>query len=143
MMDPDIFIQDRVDNQINWYDKKSTYSKRWFHVLVVMELLFAASLPVFSGFNTSQSRIIDIVIGIIGFLIVILNGLLSQFKFKDHWKEYRTTAEQLKHEKYLFLTQTDLYSSEDAYSQFVTNIENLISKENSSWGRILKSDEKK
>lgn len=142
-MDPDIFIQDRVDNQINWYDKKSTYSKRWFHVLVVMELLFAASLPVFSGFNTSQSRIIDIVIGIIGFLIVILNGLLSQFKFKDHWKEYRTTAEQLKHEKYLFLTQTDLYSSEDAYSQFVTNIENLISKENSSWGRILKSDEKK
>jgi hypothetical protein len=142
-MEPEEFIQQRVDNQIEWYDQKSASNKKWFQTLIVIELILAAMLPFLSGFNNSDFRAFDLAIGIIGIAIVILNGLLSHFKFKDHWNEYRTTAEQLKHEKFLFLTKTDMYSGDDPFPEFVAKIELLISKENSSWSRIIKSDENK
>ncbi len=81
-MEPDMFIKERVDHQIAWYDRKSATNKRWFHILMVIELVLAATLPFLSGLNKSGSKATNVTIGIIGIAIVIINGLLSHFKLK-------------------------------------------------------------
>jgi Protein of unknown function (DUF4231) len=50
-----------------------------------------------------------------------------------HWIEYRATAESLKKEKFLFLTQTDPYDKDDAFHLLVERVEALLSKENTEW----------
>ena len=65
-------------------------------------------------------------------------------KFQEKWSEYRTTSETLKHEKYLYETKSGPYDNErtDNFKSFVVRIENLISKENSSWSQYINKKEK-
>ena len=52
---------------------------------------------------------------------------------------YRTTAEALKQEKYLYLTGSTPYSETDSFSLFVTRIENVITNQNSGWVETVKN----
>ena len=54
---------------------------------------------------------------------------------------YRTICETLRHEKYLFLTKTRPYNSNDAFNKLVEKIEGLISKENSQWSHFNRAKE--
>ena len=56
-------------------------------------------------FNSGiENLLIKIIIGIIGVSIALIAGIMNLYKFHENWVSYRTTAEILKHEKYLFLT---------------------------------------
>lgn len=135
-LSPDEFIHSRVDDQIDWYDRRSQSTKRWFHILRVTEIALASSIPFLVGLidETSAAKY---VVGILGVLIAILSGLIALLKLQENWVEYRTTAENLKHHRYLYTTRTDPYGDEDAFPRFVTNIEGLISTEHTTWvGRM-------
>lgn len=80
---------------------------------------------------------LKLVVGSMGVCIAVISGLVSLYSFQENWIEYRTTAESLKHEKYLFLTKSPPYGSEDNFHMFVDRIESLISKENSAWVRNI------
>jgi hypothetical protein len=54
-------------------------------------------------------------------------------QLQEHWIEYRSTAESLRKEKFLFLTQTDPYDKDDAFHLLVQRVEALLSKENAEW----------
>jgi hypothetical protein len=56
-------------------------------------------------------------------------GVLLQ----EHWIEYRATAESLRREKFLFLTQTEPYDKDDAFHLLVQRVEALLSNENTEW----------
>jgi Protein of unknown function (DUF4231) len=57
---------------------------------------------------------------------------------------YRATAEALKAEKFLFLTQTQPYDKEDAFHLLVQRVESLLSRESSEWLQsMVKSPEGK
>lgn len=82
------------------------------------------------------------VIGTLGVLIALAAAAGSLFKFHENWIQYRTTAEQLKHEKFLFLTGIRPYDDEERFASLVQRIESLISKENSAWAQVAKKAEK-
>ena len=65
--------------------------------------------------------------------VAILAGLIALFRFHENWISYRTTSESLKHEKYLYSTDTYPYNKEDKFSILVNNVEQIISSENSVW----------
>jgi hypothetical protein len=48
---------------------------------------------------------------------------------QERWIEYRATAESLRREKFLFLTQTEPYDKDDAFHLLVQRVEALLSKE--------------
>ena len=77
-----------------------------------------------------------------GLLITIITGVVTLYKFQENWIEYRTTCETLRHEKFLFLTQTDPYDIEDPFNLLVHRVENLISKENTQWAQHIKMSKK-
>jgi hypothetical protein len=53
--------------------------------------------------------------------------------FQEHWITYRSTAEALKHERYLYLAQAGPYVGEDRHRQLAERLEGLVSQEHAKW----------
>lgn len=136
-MDEDSYIKNRLDNQINWYSSKSQSNKKWFKSLRTLEILLAALIPLLSGIGENIPYY-QILIGCIGVAITIIAGLITLNKYQENWLNYRTTAETLKHEKFLFQTKTEPYDASNSFSLLVQRTESLISTENSQWLKCLK-----
>lgn len=144
-MTSDEYLKDRLEDQINWYSEKSQWNQRWFKRLRLIELIFASLIPFLVTYITAETSLLKIVVGSMGACIAVISGLVSLNKFQENWIEYRTTAETLKHEKFLYITQSHPYNSDDSFNLLVDRIESLISKENSTWARTVndKPKEKK
>lgn len=136
-MDEKKYIVERLDDQINWYSKKSKRNQTWFKTLLLIEIISAASIPFLSVYANDSQPLIKAAIGLLGVLIVVIAGAVSLNKFQEVWIQYRTTAESLKHNKYLYLTMSVPYDGDDAFHLLVENVENCISKENSTWSSFI------
>lgn len=139
---PEEYLKDRVDDQINWYDRKSQTNQRWYKWLRIMEVVAAASIPFLVGYMTEGEFWIKFVVGFLGVVVTVITGIIGLYRFQENWIEYRTTCESLKHEKYLFLTQSEPYAGEKSFPFFVERIEALISTENTKWYQRLQSKKK-
>ena len=136
-MTPEEYLKDRVEDQIVWYDRKSGSNKMWFIILQIVTLVASASVPVFAIFSSNMWA--RITVAILGSATAISTGIVSLYQFREHWIEYRTTAESLKHEKYMYQTGTGPYVEDGAFSVLVERIEALVSQENTAWQQRLRS----
>lgn len=119
----------RLEEQVDWYDKKSNLNQRFFHWLKIIELVVAAFIPFLSGISAPA-----ILTGSAGVLIVVLEGLQHLFQFQHNWISYRSTCENLKHEKYLWLAKSGPYSDiENPDIVLADRVESLISQEHAKW----------
>lgn len=135
------YINDRLDQQITWYSDRAD-SCQWKHkTLKIIEFSAAAIIPFLSGFGKEIPHS-SLLIGCLGITIAISAGLTSLSKYHENWIQYRATSESLKHEKFLFLTQSGPYQGSSDLAALVERSEGLISKENSSWAHTLKQDTK-
>lgn len=135
-MDMNNYIKERLDNQINWYDRKSMINKKYFICFQVIQILFSSLIPILSLLSVPY---IKITIAICGAIVSISSSIQNLNKFHENWIEYRMVAETLKHEKYLFLTKSGIYSDDKINNNLlVERIENIISHENINWSQITK-----
>lgn len=141
-MNEEQFLKERVDDQINWYDKKSQFNQRWYKCLRVGEIVAAAAIPFLAGYMSDKTPAIQVVVGCLGFVIAIIAGVVALCQFQENWVEYRTTCESLRHEKYLFLTQTEPYNVDNPFPLFVQRVESLISTENTKWSQLIRTPKK-
>jgi Protein of unknown function (DUF4231) len=75
-----------------------------------------------------------------------VEGLLQAYQYHKNWITYRSTAESLKHEKYLYLARADAYAhSKNPLRLLAERIEGLISQEHARWisSRRQRDDEKR
>jgi len=127
------YLAERLDDQLGWYDRKSQWNQSWFKRLRLAEIVAAATIPFLSGME--GGHLLLWVIGPLGMLVAVAAAAISLFKFQENWIQYRTTAEQLRHEKFLFLTNVAPYNAPGAFALLVERVENLISRENSLWAQ--------
>lgn len=143
-MDKETYLKTRVNDQINWMDGKSSWNQKVYKRLKIAEIVAAALVPMLAGYQTqtTDSRsVLGIVIGALGVIIVILSSIRQLNKYQENWITYRTTAESIKREKFLFETGAIPYNNEMAFQQFVINVESLLSKENESWKVVWSKQE--
>ena len=119
---------DRLENQIDWYSRKSRENQRFYKWLKLLEIAVAASLPVVAAVHSPVW-----VTGGLGAVIVVLEGAQHLYQFQEHWITYRSTAEALKHEHYLYLAQAGPYTGEDRNRQLAERLGGLISQEHAKW----------
>jgi hypothetical protein len=136
MILPEDYVEQRLNDQISWYDRKSSTTQRWFKRLRFAEIVAAATIPFLSGFADDSFQI-KIAIGALGVVVAVIASLLGLLQLQERWIEYRATAEALKTEKFLFLTQTDPYDKDDAFHLLVRRVEALLSKENAEWAQSM------
>jgi hypothetical protein len=119
----------RLEDQIAWYDRKSAECQRRFKWLKALVIGAAASIPVVAAFDVPVY-----VAGILGAVVVVTEGVLHVNQYHQNWITYRSTAEALKHEKYLFLARADVYGgSKRPLRLLAERIEGLISQEHARW----------
>ena len=105
---------DRLEDQIDWYDRKSSRYQKIYKRIKVVEIIAAASIPFLSALTITEgkpvwSHYVSWIIGGLGVLITILEGILQLNQYQQNWITYRSTCEGLKHEKYTFLAKAAPY----------------------------------
>ena len=140
----DEYLENRVQKQIDWYDKKSIDCQRKYKNFQIIEIIIAAFIPLLSGYTTNNS-IIALIIGICGAVIAIIESITKLNKYHENWVQYRTTCELLRYQKQLFITKSAPYNTaeETIENVFVRNIETIISSENNKWKTVNTNDAKK
>ena len=71
--------------------------------------------------------------------MVVLAAFQSLGRYHENWFEYPTTRESQKHEKFLFLTKSEPYDSDNAFTLNVEHVECNLSKEISTWAQHTRS----
>jgi hypothetical protein len=130
----DPIYQRLVDEQA-WYSQKSRAARSAFKRIKVTEIISAAIIPFLTGHTWPG---VTYVVGGLGVLITILEGLLHLNQYQENWTNYRNTAESLKHEKFLYLAKAGPYADlADPRATLAERVEALISQENSQWVAAL------
>ncbi|MBV8553173.1 MAG: DUF4231 domain-containing protein [Acidobacteriaceae bacterium] len=126
----DVTLQ-RLENQITWYNEKSALNQRRYKTLKAATIVSAAIIPVLTTASAPYGA--RIVAGL-GVLIAIIEGLQQLNQYQTNWTSFRSTAEALKHEKYLYLAKAGSYSDPaTAHSTLAERVESLVSQENAKW----------
>lgn len=133
-MSPDEYLDQRLEDQIKWYDNKSRKAQGNYKFIRVGEIVCAASIPLLSGLSVAREVTVPLT-GFLGAAVAVMTALLGLYQFQEHWIEYRTTCEALRHEKFLFLTRTAPYNVPDPFALLVQRVESFISKENVTWSQ--------
>ncbi|KZS39522.1 hypothetical protein AWE51_25665 [Aquimarina aggregata] len=136
------YLETRIVDQIKWYDQKSISNKKWYLSLKIFEIVLALFIPFLTAYITNTTSLLKIIVGIIGIIIAALTGIMTLIKFQENCIEYRTVAESLKLEKFLFLARTGPYKNDkDAFSNFVERFESLISNSTKKWVNFISKNE--
>lgn len=133
-------IVDRLEDQIAWYDRKSSSNQKIYKRIKVMEIVAAAVIPFLPALPLIH---VDWIAGGLGVLITVLEGLLHLNQYQQNWIAYRSTCESLKHEKYVYIAKASPYSGvEDARALLAERVESLVSQEHAKWASAQQENTK-
>ena len=150
------YLTSRLDDQINWFDRKASWNQSWYKRLKVIEIIFAASIPFLTSYiateivasdaqqNASQllsldpNNLLKIVVGFFGLSIAVISGILSLHKFQENWVEYRHSCEALRKEKYLYITRVEPYNIDKPFPLLVKRVEGLLLNETDQWTQYIR-----
>ncbi|WP_081461255.1 DUF4231 domain-containing protein [Geobacter sulfurreducens] len=123
----------RLEDQLRWYDSKSVRCQKLYKRLKIVQIALAVLIPLishldpeFAKWGTSAA----------GALIAILEGVQHMNQYSTLWVTYRSTAERLKHEKYLFLSAAGPYKGLPEPERLVAlaeRVEEHVSTEHANW----------
>jgi hypothetical protein len=123
----------RLEEQIDWYDKKSVFNQSCYKRLKIIQVVTAALIPLVAGFSTSISYN-GLITGGLGALILVIESLQGLYQFQSNWISYRSTCEELRHEKYLWLAKAGQYAdAKNPNNLLAERVESIVSKEHAKW----------
>lgn len=137
-MTPAEYLEQRVQGQIAWYDKKSTRNKKWFYAMQLLTIISSALIPLLVGYS-EKFEMLKYIGGAMGAAVAILSGILALKKYRENWRIYRASAESLQREKLFFLNRVEPYDATDDdqnFKLFVRRIEEVMSSENALWASV-------
>lgn len=133
-------IMARLEDQIDWYDRKSTANQRTFRRIKITEILAAALIPFVSVF---RMQVVSYATAGLGVLITVLEGMLHLNQYQQNWINYRSTCEELKHEKYVYLGNAGPYANvKDPRALLAERVESLVSREHAQWATVQQQNAK-
>ena len=123
----------RLIDQRNWYDKKSQHCQCWYKRFKIAQVTLAVLIPATSLLPTECAKWAASIAGI---LIAVLEAVQQMNQYSTLWVTYRATAERLKHEQYLFLSNAGPYKGIAESDRLVTlaeRVEEHVSTEHANW----------
>jgi hypothetical protein len=125
----DAAAQQRLEEQIAWYDGKSRHNQRWFKRLKIGQIVLAAAIPAAAAAGVDSAPL-----GLGGALIVVLEGLQQLQQYQQNWTAYRATCERLKHERHLYAAAAGPYAAAARPGALLAErVEGLVSQEHAAW----------
>jgi hypothetical protein len=132
-------IIERLEDQISYYDAKSSRCQKSYKGIKLVEIISAALIPFLAALHVADTHdyvkaAFAIATALLGVLITILEGVLQLQQYQQIWVTYRATCEALKHEKYTYIAKAGVYASAaDPRALLAERIETIGSQENTKW----------
>ncbi len=126
---------DRLEDQLGWYDRKSVAAQKAYKRVKLAQLVVGATVPVVAGLAVHPA-----VTATLAALVVVAEGAQQLYQWQTNWVLYRSTAEALKHEKYLYLAAAGPYSTGDRDRVLAERLEGLVSQEHAKWTEARHKD---
>ncbi len=102
-------MQARVDDQIQWFNKKSGWNQKRFKLIRIANIIMSVCIPFETTLmDYANKDVMKITIGLTGALIAITEAVLSLYKYQENWIRYRANAENLQYQKFAFETRTGI-----------------------------------
>lgn len=146
-MDMTTYMTERVDDQLNYYEGAANKAKKNHMRFQITIILLGLFIPVVTNLPakwipiTNSPEFIKAAITIMSLLLASLTGISNFRKFGEHWLSYRATEEQLKQEKFLFITSSGKYlDNKTAENVFVQSVESIISSEHQKFHTIIQDE---
>ena len=141
-MNIDVYIKERVNDQINWYSKKASGFKK-YHNFINIFCLFVTSgtslTIILQLLYDNLSNGILILTSILTIIATVLLAVDKLYKFEELRINYRSTCEKLIQEKYIFLTVSGEYfelTEKDRNNLFVQRCESIMTTEVGNWSQL-------
>ena len=137
----DNYIKDRLDDQRSWYAQKAAFNKSRYRTFQIIAIIATAIIPVINltsgwSLDSESQRAALLASSIISAGVAIIIAIGQMEKYFETWILYRTTAEALKREKFLFQNSCAQYSNlsePDKNRLLVERVEAMTSSENSKF----------
>jgi len=115
-------------------------NQRAYKLIKMIVISSAALIPFLSGLSVPYEKW---VVGGLGVLIAIMEGVLQLNQYPRNWIAYRATCDALQHEKYLYLAGGGPYAGvATSRALLAERVESLISQENVKWATQQQQDKK-
>ncbi|MFB7554700.1 DUF4231 domain-containing protein [Streptomyces brevispora] len=134
-------VQDYLDGRLSqyqtWYDRKAVKTKAMHLRMRTLSVVGGALVPVLVNIDLPASKLIATVLSLI---VVGSVSLESVYRYREQWKNYRSTEQLLGHERIYFQTKVGPYSGlpkGEAFTMLVARVERAIANENSATLNVM------
>lgn len=133
-IDVEAYLSGRLEDQIVYYGKAAGRAKQMHVRLQSAIIVLSVMVPVAVSHPQDWSGWLRIPVLAASLLLPAMTGLTSFRKYGETWISYRTTAELLKTEKYLYLTGSGRYrDNPNAFHDLVEAVEALLIAEHTKF----------
>ncbi|MFJ6212160.1 DUF4231 domain-containing protein [Streptomyces sp. NPDC092296] len=136
-MTPQEYLDSRLAQYQKWYDVKAVKTKAMHLRMRTISVVGGALVPVFVNLDLPVSRYIATLLSLV---VVASVSLESVYRYREQWKNYRSTEQLLGHERVYFQTGVGPYvnlSDGDSFKKLVERVEKVISNENSATLNVM------
>ncbi len=141
------YIENRLEAQRSWYEKKANMNKVSFmnyqKIIIILGALIPVNVILFTQFPDSIKEFEGLINALISCVIAIVAGLDKLSQPQTNWYNYRANEEVLKKEKYLFEFKAGPYREVDDEREMkrllVERVESIISADISRFVQTQKA----
>ncbi|WP_369144002.1 DUF4231 domain-containing protein [Streptomyces sp. R44] len=136
-MTPQRYMETRLAQYQGWYDAKATRMKAMHLRMRTVSVVGGALVPVFVNLDLGFARVTATVLSVV---VVAAVSLESVYRYREQWKNYRSTEQLLGHERVYFETKVGPYhnlAEREAFSVLVSRVEKAIANENSATLNVM------
>ncbi|MDT0308831.1 DUF4231 domain-containing protein [Streptomyces sp. DSM 44917] len=131
------YVQTRLTQYQSWYDTKAVKTKAMHLRMRSLSVVGGALVPALVNVDHTAARITATVVSL---LVLISVSLESVYRYREQWKNYRSTEQLLGHERVYYETRVGPYtalSDDKAFSLLVARVEKAIANENSATLNVM------
>lgn len=141
------YIHSRIEDQIAYYEAKSSYNKRLYYCLSVAAVVANSAVPVVSLFLPSSKSgefpAAKLAVLLLSACAAVITSMLTLFNAKDLWNKYRNNANRLQallHQYYSGSGVFEDMEEEQAFRLLVRLSEDQMEEENKGWENMFSHD---
>lgn len=129
------FLEFRWLNQLAWMEARAASAQRFYYRLRLVTIVGAVLVPALVALNSLggwERNAVQIGAWVVSLVVAISASVEGFFQFGQRWRSYRSSAERLKSEGWMYMELAGPYASPshaEAYATFVSRVEELIQKD--------------
>lgn len=137
------YISDRVEDQLTYFDANAMKNQKYFRLIKTIQIVSNITTSILIGLAFIYSTYITELALAAFFSSIVVLATYQWEEFQNYgakWEKFRLVAENLKSEKFLFLTGSAQYKNLDKVNScliFVERIENIIKNTDISYFSLL------